>query len=440
MLAAPHGWQKAANHGGEVESMRATTYVCAFFMAVAASLACSSASAEVSRSAADSKPPQATPQDTVSVTAMAHSINSFACDLYRELRSTDGNLTFSPLSVSAAMGLTYAGASAKTRSEIQRVLHLPPEDKQAYEGYRSLFARLDEEARAGGARWTLANRMWVEAGAPLAPAFVRTTRQSFRSEVGELDFRRSPETARGTMNQWVEKTTDSRIRELFPQGSIDTTTRLVLANAVYFKARWAEPFEKNQTRLEPFHLSPSSGTTTQMMFLTHRFGFARIASGRVLELPYKGERLSLLVLLPDEVDGLAALESRLTEDSLRAWTSAVRDRRVRVGLPRFTATSQFTLSQTLTALGMPSAFDEMEADFSGMTGKRDLFISLIVHKAFVEVNEEGTEAAAATGVATKLTVIATAEKFIADRPFLFLIRDRASGCILFLGRVADPTL
>jgi serpin B len=258
--------------------------------------------------------------------------------------------------------------------------------------------------------------------------------------VGELDFRRAPETARETMNQWVEKMTESRIRDLFPQGSIDDTTRLVLANAVYFKTRWAEPFEKSRTRLEPFHLSASSGTTTQMMFLTHRFGFARIANGRVLELPYKGEQLSLLVLLPDEVDGLAALEGRLTEDSLRSWTSAIRDRRVRVGLPRFTATGQFTLSQTLAALGMPSAFHETEADFSGMTGKRDLFISLIVHKAFVEVNEEGTEAAAATGVVMKVTTVSVSEEFIADRPFLFLIRDRGSGCILFLGRVADPTL
>jgi serpin B len=376
------------------------------------------------------------------VATLARSVNAFTCDLYGALRKAPGNLISSPLSVSAATGLAYVGAGGTTRSEMRSVLHLPPDDAQTYEGYRSLFAHLDEQARAGGLRWSLANRMWVEDGTPLLPAFVRTTRESFASEMGKADFQREPETARATMNQWVEKATEGQIRDLFPPGSINPMTRLVLANAVYFKGRWDKAFDKNQRRPETFHLSAGATTTAPMMFLTHRFGLAHIAGGRVLELPYRGGELSMLVLLPDAVDGLAKLENRLGADSLGTWISLLQDREVHVGLPRFTATSEFTLSETLAALGMPSAFDPKQADFSGMTGKRDLFISLVAHKAFVDVNEEGTEAAAATGevMTVTTTTIEMPEEFLADRPFLFLIRDRASGCILFLGRVANPTL
>jgi serpin B len=407
-------------------------YALVVFLAVATNLACSSPS---SRNVCDSA-------DSASVSTLTQSVNAFACDLYRELKSTRGNFTCSPLSISAAMGLTCAGAIGQTRDEMRNVLHLAPDDARISEEYRSLFAHLDASAKAGGSRWILANRIWVQRGTPLLPAFARTARQSFRSEVGELEIQHAPVAARETMNRWVETKTENRIRDLFPPGSIDAMTRLVLANAVYFKGRWAEPFDKSQTRLEPFHLTAKTVTTTQLMFLTHHFAFARIKGARVLELPYQGEQLSMLILLPDAIDGLASLESRLSEDSLRTWTSALGNREVRVGLPRFTATSQFTLSHTLAALGMPSAFDDTAADFSGMNGTRGLFISLVVHKAYVDVNEEGTEAAAATGAVATVSTKAfeMPEEFLADRPFLFLIRDRASGCILFLGRLADPTV
>jgi serpin B len=421
--------------------MRASMYALVLCLTVATHLACSSTS---SRNPGDSHSSKSAGHvaDSASVSALTQSVNAFACDLYRELTSTRGNLTCSPFSVSAAMGLTCAGASGKTRDEMRSVLHLTSDDMQPFEGYRSLFAHLDASAKAGGSRWILANRIWVQSGTPLLPAFTQTARQSFRSEVGELDIQRAPEAARESMNRWVEAKTENRIRDLFPQGSIDAMTRLVLANAIYFKGRWSEPFDKDQTRLEPFHLTAKSVTTTQMMFLTHHFAFARIKGARVLELPYQGEQLSMLILLPDAIDGLSSLESRMSEDSLRIWTSSLGSREVRVGLPRFTATSQFTLSQTLAALGMPSAFDDKEADFSGMTGTRGLFISLVVHKAFVDVNEEGTEAAAATGAVATVSTRAfeVPEEFLADRPFLFLIRDRASGCILFLGRLADPAV
>lgn len=419
--------------------MRARMVVLALFAAGAVVAACSSTSARDPGAPGQvhsqgSKGPGGTaPAD------YAHPVNALACDLYGELRADPGNLIFSPLSISAALGLTYAGAAGQTREEMQRVLHLPADDAKAYADYRSLFADLDRRAGAEGARWTLANRVWVQSGMGLLPAYLRTVRETFGAEVGEQDFRQTPEPARARINQWVEEKTEKRILDLFARGSITPATRLVLANAVYFKGLWQTQFDKEATRSTPFHVSGAETKPVPMMFLTQDFGYARLSWGRALELPYRGEQLSLVVLLPEAADGLPALESLLTADSLRAWTSALRTREVRVGLPRFTATSRFELNAALAALGMPSAFRAEAADFSGMTGRRDLAIDLVIHKAFVEVNEEGTEAAAATGVAIKATSIGPPpEEFLADRPFLYLIRDRASGCVLFLGRVSEP--
>jgi serpin B len=426
--------------------MRATTHLLALLVMITCPLACTSQAGRDPGGAGKTDPhagdPAAAPQVALSRSAApdhALPVNALACDLYGRLRSTPGNLICSPLSVSAAMGLTYAGAAGTTRDEMRGALHLPADDARAYEGYRTLFADLDRSAAAGGAHWTLANRLWVQKDFALLPGYLRTTRESFDSEAGELDFRRDPEPARATMNRWVEEKTERRIKDLFPAGSITPVTRLVLANAVYFKGLWQVQFDKEQTQPTPFHVTTSATKSVPMMHQTGAFGYARRDWGRVLEIPYKDEKIALVVLLPDQVDGLANLESHLQADSLRAWTSGLRQREVRLGLPRLKATSQLELNGALAALGMPSAFSDA-ADFSGMTGRRDLFISLVVHKALIEVNEEGTEAAAATGAVMELTAIADEpEQFLADRPFLFLIRDRASGCILFLGRVADPS-
>ncbi len=371
---------------------------------------------------------------------MARSVDDFAFDLAHKLGSDHDNLVFSPLGVSAALGLTYAGASGATRSEMQRVLHLAPEDARVYEGYRSLMSELDGRAPAGGAHWTLVNSLWAQEGMPLQPAFLQAARNSFGSEVSALDFRGAPEAARGTINGWVAQATANKIRELLATGAIDPSTRLVLANAVYFKARWATAFDTRGTRPAPFHLLGGAQKTVPMMQLIHRFGLTRISGARVIELPYLGGKLSMMILLPDDVFGLKRLERRLDADSLQAWASALREQEVVVDLPRFVTTGQYELSPVLAGLGMPSAFDVQTADFTGMTGTSKLSISLVVHKAYVEVNEEGTEAAAATGVVATIATVPIPEMFIVDRPFLFFIRDRDSGCILFQGRISDPTL
>jgi serpin B len=417
--------------------MRATFLGLAALAAGLTGLACGSPPVRDSGAAAPATPRADTAR--AATAADARPINALACDLYGRLRATPGNLVFSPLSVSAAMGLTYTGAGGTTRTEMQSALHLPADDASAYGGYRALFADLDRRAAAGGARWTLANRLWVQKDFALLPAYLEVTRESFGSEAGTLDFRRAPEPARATMNDWVEEQTAQRIPDLFPPGSVTPATRLVLANAVYFKGFWQERFDPALTQPAPFHVTASASKQTPMMHRTKTFRLAHLAWGRALEISYRRDEIALVVLLPDEVDGLRGLEGRLHPDSLAAWTAALRPREVRLGLPRLKATSQFALNGALAALGMPTAFSDA-ADFSGLTGRRDLFISLVVHKAFVEINEEGTEAAAATGAIMEATSIGPGpEEFLADRPFLFLLRDRASGCVLFLGRVADPS-
>ena len=372
-------------------------------------------------------------------TALAESINAFAVDLHGALRSTPGNIVDSPLSISAALGMLFAGSAGETREEMRRVLHLPADDARASAAYGALFAHLDRRAAYGGSSWTLANRVWVQEGTTLLPPFVATTRNDFRSEAGSLDFARSPEPARATMNRWVEEKTQDRIRDLFPAGSITPVTRVVLANAIYFKGKWAKTFETERTRPAPFHVAGGPGVEVPMMFATEDLPLVRIAGARLVDIPYEGGALSMTILLPDSVGGLGPIEERFDADSLRVWTAEFsRTARVDLGLPRFKVTSRLALMAPLASLGMPSAFDERTADFSGMSGKRDLFVSLVAHQAFVEVNEEGTEAAAATGIVVRVTSAPLLETFLVDRPFLFFIRDRASGCVLFMGRVVDP--
>ena len=365
-------------------------------------------------------------------------VNAFACDLYRELAAKPGNLVFSPFSVSAVMGSIYAGAAGQTRAEMQKALHLPAGEASVYEGYRTLFAALDAHAARGGAQWTLAHRAWVQNGFRLRPEYVATVRDDFGFDVGTADFRGSPDAARTAINQWVEEKTRQRIKDLFPPGSIDSDMRLVLANAIYFKGLWDRQFDKKATRPAPFHTGKTTTREVPTMSLSEHFAIADVGGARALELPYKEKQLSMVLVLPDDIDGLAALEKRLSADTLSAWVSNLREREVEVALPRFTATQEFKLTKTLAGMGMPSAFDAQAADFSGMTGGRDLYVGIVVHKAFVDVNEEGTEAAAATGGGMRATSAQIPVEFKADHPFLFLIRDRASGCVLFLGRVANP--
>ncbi len=366
--------------------------------------------------------------------------NAFATGLYARLRSQPGNLFFSPESISTAFAMAWAGARGQTAAEMARVFHytLPPD--RLHPAMGALLAAMN--ASHNGFELHVADALWAQHDQSFLQSYLNLVQSAYGAGFHQVDFKSSPESARTTINQWIEKQTNDRIKDLLPPGTVTPMTRLVLTNAIYFKGSWVDPFEKDGTRNGPFHVSSSQSVQAPFM---HRTGSYRYYDGgtfQALELPYKGNELSMVVLLPKKTEGLPALEDSFTAEAVATWLAKLQfGNRVILALPRFTMTQRFELGGTLAAMGMPQAFSA-RADFSGMTGKPGFLISAAVHKAFVDVNETGTEAAAATGIAMAPTAIRQEPPpivFNADHPFLFMIRDTKSGSILFLGRVVDPT-
>jgi serpin B len=254
-----------------------------------------------------------------------------------------------------------------------------------------------------------------------------------------LDFAADPESSRDTINNWISDQTEGRIKDLIPRGALDKLTRLVLTNAIYFNAAWATPFEKSQTQDGPFHLQSGGQVTVPMMRQTKSFGYAEGQNYQAVELPYDGRELSMVILLPKSGQ-FDAFEGALNAGQVNTILKNLKQRQVVLSLPRFKIESEFNLAATLAAMGMPAAFSS-EADFSGMDGGKNLFISDVIHKAFVTVDEAGTEAAAATAVVMGLTSVMPEQpvEVTVDRPFVFLIRDVQTGAILFVGRIVNPT-
>ena len=283
----------------------------------------------------------------------------------------------------------------------------------------------------------IANRLWGQSGYKFLPAYLQLTKDRYGADLGEVDFIHQTEAARKAINSWVEAQTKDKIKDLIQSGVLSSDTRLVLTNAIYFKGKWDSQFEKSATKNLPFHLATDSKIDVPMMFQKHEFKYGKSDDLLILELPYIGKDLSMIVLLPNETNGLQSLETKLTPANLEKWTSALHEQEVLVYLPKFTMASQFSLNDVLQSLGMRAAFSP-EADFSGMDGKKDLYLSAVVHKAFVDVKEEGTEAAAATGVVVETTAVRCPTTFRADHPFVFLIRDGKTGSILFMGRLVSP--
>jgi serpin B len=364
----------------------------------------------------------------------------FALSLYGRLRGRDGNLFFSPYSISTALAMTCEGARGQTADEMAKALHFTPDRDRL----RAAFAALLAQTRAGKEgdyQLSVANALWGQSGIGFLPDFLNHTRESYGAGLREVDFAGSTEAARQAINAWVEQQTKDKIKDLLPPGVLTGDTRLVLTNAIYFKGFWALQFKKSATKEEPFRTAGGGPVKAPLMHQTGDFKYADGGDFQALELPYRGDDLSMVVLLPKKADGLAALEQKLTGPNLRAWLGKLRKQEVQVALPKFKMTREFNLNATLKALGMRRAFVPGGADFSGMAGSvgRKLFIQAVVHKAFVDVNEQGTEAAAATAVG----VATTSEPppppvFRADHPFVFLIRDNRSGSALFLGRLTNP--
>ena len=366
--------------------------------------------------------------------------NAFALGLYGQLRSQPGNLFFSPESISTAFAMAYAGARGQTATSMAHVFHftLPPD--QLHPAMGKLLFQMNE--KSPNYQLSVANALWAQQNQNFQQDYLKLVEANYAAGFHQVNFLLAPETARTTINQWIEAQTNNKIQNLVPPGTITPLTRLVLTNAIYFKGDWLDPFDKSATAVADFHVSPVQIVKAPLMHQTGSFNFLDGGTFQALELPYKGNALSMVVLLPNDVAGLSALEHSLSADALTGWIARLRSApRVIVTLPRFTMTQQFELSRTLAAMGMPQAFNSA-ADFSGMDGTRDFSISAAIHKAFIDVNETGTEAAAATSIimrATAMRVEPPPIVFNANHPFLFLILDTRSGSILFFGRVVDPT-
>lgn len=369
--------------------------------------------------------------------------NHFAWDIYQQLKNRQGNLFFSPASIDLALAMTWTGARGETARDMGSVLHLPgayvgrPESVSA--AYGSLQAAMSDD----GAPYTLriANRLWGQRGYRFLDSFLEPLDQDFGAGLQELDFKQNSEGARLTINAWVEDKTEDKIKDLLQPGSLGSDVRLVLTNAIYFLGDWQRKFQGSDTADRTFHLFSDQEIRVPTMHQTNRFAYAETGQVQVVSLPYRDGDLEMVVVLPRDVEGLAAIEQELSAATLAGWTGDMKNRSVRLWLPKFSLTGEFSLAKILGQMGMASAFSH-GADFSGMSQASDLFISDVVHKSFIDVFEKGTEAAAATAVTIRTTsmpgMAPDTVRFVADHPFLFLIRHTETGSILFLGRVTDP--
>ena len=373
--------------------------------------------------------------------AAADAANAFAWDMFGQLRQEAGNLFFSPYSIHAALAMTSAGARSHTAEEMRDTLRLGglPNDVHPALGALRSAVEADKDAPY---ELAVANALWGQAGFGFHNAFLDALERHYGAGLKRVDFEADPDGSRERVNAWVAEKTRDRIRDILPRSAVTRDTRLALANAIYFKGDWAEQFDEERTEEAPFHRAPGDEAEAPFMRQRRRFPYAETDSLQALALPYAGDGLEMVVLLPKEKDGLTGVEEALDSEELDGLFRRRRSAEVEVWLPRFTMTRQYSLKPTLEALGMRTAFTA-RADFTGISGDAPLKIDAAVHKAFVEVNEEGTEAAAATAVSigiVSITVPTEPVVFRADRPFLFLVRHVPTGAILFMGRVADPTM
>ena len=366
---------------------------------------------------------------------------AFALQLYGTLRSTGGNLALSPYSISSALAMTCAGARGETARQMEQALHFD----QSKTDLHPLFGRLDTALKAaqGNNELNIANSLWPQEKYPFRQEFLNLLKKDYGATVTPLNYKQEAEQARVTINQWVDDKTRHKIAEIIGPRVLNESTRMVLVNAIYFKGTWATPFPEYATQPDKFYAKPDTTATVPFMHKGGQFSYSENDQLQLIALPYAGRQLEMIILLPRSRDGIGQLENSLTAASLSAWTSGMRNEQVDVALPKFKMSSGFSLEKTLPALGMKDAFDPERADFSGMDGHSYwLYIGAVLHKAYIDVNEKGTEAAAATAVVTTLGAarhtVEPPREFRADHPFLFLIRDSTTGSILFMGRVSHP--
>ena len=385
--------------------------------------------------------------------------NVFATDLYRLLGTeTEKNLFFGPNSIHTALGMTYLGAGNETAEEISEVLHLGLDREQVGPAFGELIHALItpqmvlEGENVGtecktkeipAYQMSVANALWAAKNYPFKKSYVAEVRKHFEAAIKTLDFRGHPEPSRQTINSWVEDKTNQKIKELLSPAHINNETRLVLTNAAHFMSNWAVTFSKRATRDRPFTLIDGRKIDCPQMFQQAHLSYLETSDFQGISLPYKGHSMEMILFLPKKLAGLQALENKLSTNNLNMWMDQFKHQEVQVTLPRFRFSYGNSMRGSLWRMGMKRAFSEGKADFSGMTNTKELVISDVIHKAFVAVDEEGTEAAAATAVvmtigASPLMAKPEPKIFKADHPFLFIIRHKKTGAILFMGRLMNP--
>lgn len=385
--------------------------------------------------------PDAPPEQ---IHALVENNNTFVFDLYRSLQAQDGNLIYSPYSISLALAMTYAGARGETESQMAKTLHFLPQGQgQLHSTFNALDLQLAERGKAASDEETplqlnIANAVWAEQTYPFLQRFLDTIALNYGAGIRLADFINQYEAVRKEINNWVSHQTEEKIKDLIPEGVLNPDTRMALVNAIYFKADWLSSFDADSTQDAPFHLLDGSEITVPMMNKDALIHYAKGDGWQAVELPYQGGTAAMDIIVPDE-GRFEEIGSDLDYETASAILGSLQPAPLSLGLPKFKFESEFGLADQLKALGMTDAFDPDLANFTGMSERDDLYISAVVHKAFVAVDEKGTEAAAATAVIVGVTSARLSDlTLIVDRPFIFLIRDIPTGQILFIGRVLNP--
>jgi serpin B len=369
--------------------------------------------------------------------------STFAIDLYQALRKTGGNVIYSPYSISLALAMTYAGARGETERQMADTLHFILAQDRLHSAFDSLDIELGQRGKGAagkdeeGFRLNVVNNIWGQEDYQFLSEFIDLLAENYGADLRILDFINAPEESRITINDWVSEQTEGRIEDLIPQGLISTLTRLVITNAIYFNAAWQHQFEEDRTDDGPFYLLNGNNVSIPMMKQTESFGYAEGDVYQAVELPYDGGEVSMVILLP-RAGKFEEFEGSLDVQQAEAIVKPLEPRRVALAMPRFKIESSYSLREMLTVMGMPAAFST-SADFSGITKGGNLFISDVLHKAFITVDEKGTEAAAATAVIMRPGMAPqTPVEVTINRPFIFFIRDIKTGTILFAGRITNP--
>ncbi len=363
--------------------------------------------------------------------------NQFAFDFFKQVSVEEkGNIFFSPFSLSTAMGMTYAGSKGVSQDQIAKVFHFASNSNKFHKQQGDAIKQLN--SKVGSVQLNIVNTLWAEKTYPFKKSYNKLIKSAYSASVKPMDFINKFEESRLTINENIYKTTNEKIKDLLPSKSLNSLTRLVLTNAIYFKGDWKTKFKKEKTSDSNFFITAQNVVKCKMMGLKSKFDYYEDSMIQAIELPYAGDNFSMIIILLSTKLSLDEFTASLTSDSLESILKGFNNQEINILIPKFKLSNGYQLKSILSKMGMPQPFTD-DADFSGMTSSNNLKVSDVFHKAFIEVNEQGTEAAAATAVVITMKSIGHDTFFIANRPFLFLIKEKSTGTILFMGRIVDPT-